>query len=105
MLTEWHYLSIAAPLVLLVFAHNRKTVYALVIAIVLAASAAMIDLRIRSIRMSSPVPISSLSREDPIRRRFGALHGISSILLLAEVLAAGFAVAANLDATSRVEAT
>jgi len=31
----------------------------------------MVDMRIRSIRAKSPVPISELSRQDPLRRQFG----------------------------------
>ena len=56
------------------------------------------DMRIRSIRDSSDVPISSLSRQDPLRRQFGMLHGVSSLLLLAQVVCAGVALAMDKEA-------
>jgi hypothetical protein len=59
-------------------------------------------LRIRNIRAKSPVPISELSREDPLRRQFGRLHGVSSLLLLMQVVAAGVALAMDRDAYPRI---
>lgn len=43
-------------------------------------------------RMESPVAISALPREHPLRRRFGLLHGVSTLLLIAQVVAAGAVV-------------
>jgi hypothetical protein len=64
----------------------------LFMAIILASLQALADTRIRTIRNDSAAPISSLSPEDPVRRRFGLLHGISSMLLVAQVLAAAAVV-------------
>jgi hypothetical protein len=64
-------------------------------ALLLAATQAIVDLRIRQIRLNSPIPISSLDRDDPVRRRFGMLHGVSMMLLLAQGVAAGVVVTAK----------
>ncbi|MBK5260142.1 MAG: hypothetical protein JJE51_11155 [Thermoanaerobaculia bacterium] len=101
MLGRWHYLAIAAPLVLLILDWRRARTHVLVvvfIALLFAAAQIGADMRIRSIRQSSDVPISSLSRQDPLRRQFGMMHGISSLLLLAQVLCAGVALAMDNDA-------
>ena len=95
MLSRWHYIALAAPLILLALEWRRARVVVLSIifaAVVLAAAQAMIDLRIRTVRAKSPIPISELSREDPIRRQFGLLHGVSSLLLLGQVVAAAAAI-------------
>ena len=97
MLNRWHYIALAAPLVLfaLELRNGRKLVLiVLFVAIALAASQAFVDLRIRTIRMSSPIPMSELSKEDPIRRKFGALHGVSMMLLLLQAISAAVVVAA-----------
>ncbi|HEY8133280.1 MAG TPA: hypothetical protein VII12_15500 [Thermoanaerobaculia bacterium] len=96
MLTRWHYLALIAPLILLGLQWRHPRAWMAIVlfsAILFAAAEAMIDVRIRAIRYASPVPISSLSREHPLRRRFGRLHGVSSLLLLAQVLLGGAAVA------------
>ena len=54
-----------------------------------------LDTRIRMIRGSSLVPISSLSSDDPVRRQFGMLHGMSSMLLIGQVVAAAAVVASR----------
>lgn len=98
MLTRWHYLALAAPLLLFVLelrSARQWVVLVLFTAVLLAASQAFVDLRIRAIRGSSVVPISELDRTDPIRRRFGALHGFSMLLLLLQALAAATIVAAG----------
>jgi hypothetical protein len=41
------------------------------------------------------VAISTLDRNDPVRRRFGALHGASMLLLLLQTIAAAAVVAAR----------
>jgi len=101
MLSRWHYLALGLPLILLVLDWRRGRVYVLTIVfvgIVLAAGQVITDLKIRSIRAQSPVPISDLPREDPVRRQFGRLHGISSLLLLMQVVAAGVALAMDREA-------
>jgi hypothetical protein len=64
----------------------------LFVALLLAAAQSFVDLRIRSIRESSPVSISQLERRDPVRRLFGALHGASMGLLLLQAFAAAIVV-------------
>ena len=96
MLTPWHYVSIAAPLVLLILKRGSKTTMVILfLSIVMGAAEALIDIKIRSIRNSSPVPISSLPSTDPLRRRFGMMHGVSSLLLLAQIAAATIVVGRN----------
>jgi hypothetical protein len=96
MLARWHYIALAAPLALfaLELRHARKLVLiVLFVGILLAAAQAFVDVRIRTIRNSSVTPISELSREDPVRRRFGALHGVSMLLLLLQAVSAAVVVA------------
>jgi hypothetical protein len=98
MLTRWHYIALAAPLALFAFELRRlrrAILILLFISIILAALQAFVDLRIRSIRYSSPVPVSQLSPDDPVRRSFGALHGASMALLLMQSIAAAIVVAAK----------
>lgn len=101
LLGRWHYIALAAPIALLVLEWRRARSAVLMIifaGVLFAAAQAMVDLRIRSLRMSSPVPISELSRRDPIRRHFGRLHGISTILLLAQIATAAAALAVDREA-------
>lgn len=96
MLVRWHYIALGIPLILFALELRRARPFIaalLFVAIVLAASQSFIDLRIRAIRASSPLPISSLDRGDPLRVRFGRLHGVSSVLLLVQTLAAAIVVA------------
>ncbi|HUP47587.1 MAG TPA: hypothetical protein VNA04_02235 [Thermoanaerobaculia bacterium] len=98
LLDRWHYIALAAPIALLALEWRRARAGILIIifaAVVFAAAQVMVDLRIRSIRMRSPVPISELSRQDPVRRQFGMLHGVSTLLLLAQIAAAAAALAAD----------
>ena len=95
MLTRWHYIALAAPLLLFALELRRVrrlVLIALFLGLLLAAAQSLVDLRIRSIRAASVVPVSELDRNDPVRRRFGALHGISMVLLLAQTLAAAAVV-------------
>ena len=95
MLTRWHYIALLAPMLMMVLEWRRaraRVQVVLFIAILLATLQAFADTRIRMIRNDSPAPISSLSPQDPVRRRFGMLHGISSMLLAAQVLAAAAVV-------------
>jgi len=94
-LTRWHYIALLAPLALLIIEWRRARTLILgmlFVAILFASAQALVDTRIRTIRMESTVAISALPRTDPVRRRFGALHGLSSVLLVAQVAVAGAAV-------------
>jgi hypothetical protein len=100
MLAAWHYLALILPLLLLAIEWRRARAVimtTLACGIIIAALQVVTDLRIRAIRFSSPVPIAELSRSNPIRRRFGLLHGLSSLLLLAQVVTAATAVALEDD--------
>jgi len=95
MLTRWHYIALLAPMAMMILEWRRaraRVQVVLFIAIVLSTLQAFADTGIRMIREHSPAPISSLSPQDPLRRRFGMLHGISSMLLAAQVLAAAAVV-------------
>jgi hypothetical protein len=95
-LTRWHYIALLAPLLLMFLEWRRSRPAMLVIlfvAILMASFQALADTRIRVIRGNSVVPISSLPHDDPVRRRFGMLHGLSSLLLIGQVLAAAAVVA------------
>ena len=97
-LTRWHYIALLAPLALLAleWRRARPLILGLLFAAILFASAqALIDTRIRTMRMESVVSISALPRADPLRRRFGALHGFSSLLLVVQAIVAGAAVVAD----------
>jgi hypothetical protein len=85
MLTRWHYIALAAPLLLLAleWKRMRSAVIVLVfLAILFAAAEALIDIRIHAMRLTGD------------RRYFGLLHGISSLLLIGQVIAAGISVGA-----------
>jgi hypothetical protein len=96
MLARWHYIALAAPLLLFALELRRVrrvVLIVLFIALMLAAAQALVDLRIRTIRAMTPVPISFLDRNHPVRKHFGALHGASMALLLLQAIAAAFPVA------------
>jgi hypothetical protein len=95
-LTRWHYIALFAPLLLMFLEWRRSRPIMLVIlfiAVVLASFQALLDTRIRIMRTESFAPISSLSHDDPVRRQFGMLHGLSQLFLIGQVIAAGVAVA------------
>ena len=95
MLTPWHYLAIAAPLALLILERKRQRSWAILViavAIKLGSLQAVVDVRIRAIRSRSMVSISSLPRDNPLRRQFGMLHGVSTLLLVVQVIAAATVV-------------
>src|SRR5258706_7025564 len=97
-LTRWHYIALLAPLLLMFLEWRRSRPVMLVIlfvAVLLASFQALLDTRIRMIRGSSLVPISSLPSDDPVRRQFGMLHGMSSLLLIGQVIAAAAVVASR----------
>ena len=98
MLTRWHYIALGAPLILFALELRRARQLVLIVlfaAIVLATLQGLADLRIRSIRRMSLTPISELDRQDPVRRRFGALHGLSMMLLVLQTAAAITVVASK----------
>ena len=97
-LVRWHYIALLAPLLLMFLEWRRSRPVMLVIlfvAVLFASFQALLDTRIRMIRDSSLVPISSLSSADPVRRQFGMLHGMSSMLLIGQVIAAAAVVASR----------
>ncbi len=98
MLTRWHYIALLAPAILILVEWRRqraRMVTLLFVAVIIAVLQGGTDLRIRRMRMESPVSISSLDRTDPVRKRFGALHGFSSLLLLAQIAVAVGVIAAE----------
>jgi uncharacterized membrane protein len=91
MLNRWHYIALAVPVVLLLLnlrAGRGSIVALLTIATFAAASQGMIDLKAQMIRAASVVPISSLAANDPTRRSFMMLHGLSMGVLLLQVILA-----------------
>jgi hypothetical protein len=102
MLTRWHYISLLAPLALFALAlrHARRAMLILLFTtLLLAVAQSFVDLRIRAIRASSIVPVSSLARTDPVRRHFGMLHGVSMMLLALQAIGAGVVVVARRETT------
>jgi hypothetical protein len=101
MLARWHYLEILAPVILLAIEliRNRPRqairIALLAAAIFLGSIQIGLDLHIRSIRQNSPIPISLLSHDHPIRRRFGLFHGLSSLAMLLQVVSAAGVVFAE----------
>jgi MbtH protein len=98
MLTRWHYIALLAPLLLFALELRRvrrAVLLVLFAAILLAAAQSFVDLRIQAIRAESPVAISALPQTDPVRRHFGMLHGLSSLLLLMQTVGAAVAVTAS----------
>lgn len=98
MLTRWHYIALAAPLLLFVFELRRVrygVLIVLFIAIIVASLQGFADVRIRHIRFASDIPISHLDRDNPLRRQFRMLHGLSSGLLLVQALLAAIVVMAK----------
>lgn len=98
MLTRWHYIALAGPLLLMILELRRARPLVLIVvfvALMFATMQGFIDLRIRAIRWSSPVSISELPRRHPLRRQFGMLHGASSMLLLLQMLLAAGVVMAR----------
>jgi len=97
-LTRWHYIALLAPLTLIFFEWRKqrgRMVVLLFIAILVAAFESFLDVRLAAMRRDSSVPISSLSRNSPVRRRFGMMHALSTTLLLLDVIAAAAVIAAD----------
>ena len=104
LLTRWHYISLFAPLVLMLMEWRRsrpKILLTLFLAILLASGGAILDTRIRALRIESAFPMSERSHDDPVRRRFGMMHGLSSAMLLLELLLAGATIAMDDDCEER----
>jgi hypothetical protein len=103
MLTRWHYMALLIPALLMMIEWHRmrpRVVTLLFVAVLAAALQAGADIRIRALRQQSIAAISSLSPEDPVRRQFGLLHGISSLLMLVEVICAVATIAVEPDQES-----
>lgn len=91
MLARWHYIALGAPVLLLIIEWKRgRTALILLLAAAafFAATQTMLDLKIRQMRQQSVESISSLPEESPRRKLFGALHGISSTMLLLQAISA-----------------
>ncbi len=104
MLTRWHYIALAAPLALfgLELRRVRPVVLTILFSCLLFATAeGFIDLRIRSMRWSTSVPISELHPSSPLRRSFARLHGASMALLALQTLAAAIVVMASPRASEK----
>ena len=93
MLERWHYIALAIPAILLVGEwrrglENTRIVTLLSLALLLGSAQAFADLEIRRIRDSSIVPVSDLPAESAVRRRFGELHGASTVIMLVQIATA-----------------
>jgi uncharacterized membrane protein len=99
MLDRWHYISLLAPLFLLIGEwrasrlSRTRVVVLLALALVLASSQVFVDLKIRAMRFDAIISISELPANSLTRREFGRLHGMSMTLMLAQLLAAAGAAA------------
>ena len=83
MLTRWHYIALLAPLALVILEWRRQRtamVLLLFTGIVIAAAESLLDIRISALR------------RDPVRPHFALLHGISVVLLLADIVIAATVV-------------
>ena len=92
-LTRWHYIALIAPLALIFFEWRRqrgRIVLLLFIAIVIAAVESAADVRIATMRRESVQPVRML-------RSFQILHGVSTLLLLADIAVAAAVVALDRD--------
>ncbi|MBI2212455.1 MAG: DUF4149 domain-containing protein [Acidobacteria bacterium] len=93
MLARWHYIALAVPTILLILEWRRgltdtRLVVFLALALLIGSAQAFADLEIRSIREASIVPVSDLPAASAVRRRFGKLHGASTLLMLAQIATA-----------------
>lgn len=93
MLARWHYIALAAPAILLIAEWrsgltSTRLVVLLSLALLLGSAQAFADLEIRHIRESSIVPVSELPASSAVRRRFGMLHGVSTSIMLLQIVAA-----------------
>lgn len=88
MLSRWHWIAVLAPLVMLLSGRFRRKwpLVLIVVAVVLANAQWLVDNRIQDLRASVEGSISELDETDSVRRRFGALHGVSMTLMLGQLL-------------------
>jgi len=89
MLDRWHYISLVVPVLLLLLnlrAGRSAIIALLTVTTFVAASQGMIDLKVRALAAASIVPISSLASNDPVRKAFMSLHGMSMMLLLFQII-------------------
>lgn len=98
LLSQWHWIAISSPLVLLLTGDRRSRrvwqgmLLVLIMAGALAVSQAGLDHSVHKLRADSRIPISSLAKTDPVRKKFGMLHGASSMLMAFQILLAGIAI-------------
>ena len=89
-LTRWHYIALIAPVGLLLLEWRRqrgRIIVLLFIAIVVATMESAVDAR-----------LSALRRETFVRtRQFAVLHGVSSLSLLVDIVAAAAVIALDRD--------
>lgn len=99
MLARWHGISVLCPLLILAGRSFRRRfpLILIVLAVVLANGQWRVDARIHQIRVSVEGPVSDLAPEDPMRRRFGALHGISMMLLVGQLVCGVGLIAGDRD--------
>lgn len=89
MLDRWHYISLVVPVLLLLLnlrAGRSSIIALLTVTTFVAASQGMIDLKVRALAAASLVPISSLASNDPVRKAFMSLHGMSMMFLLFQII-------------------
>ena len=95
MLAIWHWVSILAPVVLVIplvartRAGRRAWLVLAIVAICLGGLQWGVGSRVVALRRASTVPITSLPKNDPVRRHFGILHGVAFGLMTLQLLAAG----------------
>lgn len=103
MLSRWHYVSLLAPAILLGLEWRdglRRNLRMLLLAAAIVGAAAQVgvDMKLRAIRNSQPGGMSLLAPDDPTRRLFGALHGVSALLFGVQLLCGlGVLVSASRD--------
>lgn len=88
MLSRWHWISVIAPLGVLLSARFRHKwpLVLIVVAVALANAQWLVDNRIHDLRASVAGSVSELDESDAVRRTFGALHGVSMTLMLGQLL-------------------
>jgi hypothetical protein len=91
-LRSFRWLQAAAGLLFAAAAYQelpRPTRIAGQLALLLMVSSLLLDAPLRRLRAQMGGSTEGLDADDPLRKRFGALHGISVLLLIGQVLCAG----------------